>query len=403
MNKSMKIASIMIIMALLLGIGAACAGKPAGPETYKLGGNWEMTGWGGYYGTQSVDASNLYIKRVNEAGGINGKLIDYIIHDNETEAEVTATNVKKLIEKDQVVAMIGPIFNQNCVAAMEAAKGGYTPLLWNTTGQRPANNSESYDFVNFPREEGFAESVLRYLRDVHGVQRLAVLATTDESGEEDMGYALTVGAELGLEVVLVERVDPDAIDVTAQLTKIKAAKVDGLHLGGGGAVIGPMMKGIALLELDIPVSGPTGLTGGEMLALMKGFEPENLVLPAMPPMLVGLGLLSADHPLTTANMAFADAWVGEFGGDKAQILMEEWGWVGWDAAQWMVDAMIRAGARLDGTLQDGRDAIRYELEHTVGLEQTWGIRNTSPSDHNGIPTKEFYILTVKDGVFSLLQ
>ena len=82
MNRGIKIACVLICLPLIIGIvgfGVACG--PKGPETYKIGQNWELTGWGGFYGSQCEEAVRVVMKKVNEAGGINGKLIELVTYE----------------------------------------------------------------------------------------------------------------------------------------------------------------------------------------------------------------------------------------------------------------------------------------------------------------------------------
>ena len=368
----------------------------------KIGITQELTGFAGVYIKPISDVMHLYMDKLNEAGGINGRPVEIIEYDMESEVELAVTYTKKLIEKDEVLLVIGPNFTAPGLAGWEAAKGTKTPYLMQVVGEtQPPElfTPGGYIFGLMPPSDMYALTTVRYLKEELGVSRMAILATTDESGAEDLIWIEEAAAESGVEVVIIERSAPDAIDVTPQLTKIKGANVDALHLAGSGTVVGPMMKGIKLMGLDMPVAGVTGLVSEEMLVLIAGYEPEILILPAMAPQIPAFDVLPPDHPIQKEAEDYLDLVMGEWGetrGNRKDVLLG-WGFMGWDEME-LVAEVLRQASPIPDDLQAARDAVRDAWENKiVGFEQMWGTRNITPSDHIGIPREAEILITVKEG------
>ena len=110
MQKKMnQLLAIAVGAALILGLGipgAWCAEK----EPIKIGVNIELSGPVAFAGIEPRDALVMEVERINKGGGINGRPIELIIEDNGCDPAKAASAVTKLVRRDKVVAIIGPIF-----------------------------------------------------------------------------------------------------------------------------------------------------------------------------------------------------------------------------------------------------------------------------------------------------
>lgn len=54
-----------------------------------------------------INAAEMAIDEINEAGGVNGKKLTYVFEDYATDAATAAEKIKKLIMQDEVTAVVG--------------------------------------------------------------------------------------------------------------------------------------------------------------------------------------------------------------------------------------------------------------------------------------------------------
>ena len=117
------------------------------PQTIKIGFNLPLTGDIPEVGEGSKNAAEMYLKDINDAGGleVGGKKypLEFVYMDNESKAE-SATNVAlKLIDQENVVAIIGPNSSKQAVPAGGTCNDNRVPMIspWstnpNTTLDRP--------------------------------------------------------------------------------------------------------------------------------------------------------------------------------------------------------------------------------------------------------------------------
>ncbi|HON56526.1 MAG TPA: ABC transporter substrate-binding protein, partial [bacterium] len=70
-----------------------------------IGSSLVLTGPAQFLGQQLKLGYEAYIKKINDAGGINGKKIRTIFYDDGYESDKCVVNTKKLIEEDKVFVL----------------------------------------------------------------------------------------------------------------------------------------------------------------------------------------------------------------------------------------------------------------------------------------------------------
>ncbi len=110
-------------------------------DTIKIGGSTTLSGPTGSIGIEVVGAAGAYFDLINQQGGVNGRMIDFITYDDQGDSGQYLANVKKLIEEDQVVALVTGFGD----AAVEYIAGQGTPTI--TFGVSPATFSSKYPTI----------------------------------------------------------------------------------------------------------------------------------------------------------------------------------------------------------------------------------------------------------------
>ncbi len=124
----LSIASISVMLA----ISAYAA------DTIKIGFNIPLTGDIPKVGESSKFAAEMLKADINGAGGleVGGQkyMLEFVYEDNEAKAESAVTTALKLIEKDEILAMIGPNSSKQAVPAGQVADDNGVVMVspWST-------------------------------------------------------------------------------------------------------------------------------------------------------------------------------------------------------------------------------------------------------------------------------
>ena len=102
------------IAASLLALPPAAGLAQA--QDIKIGGLLETSGFIASLGGPGVDGVNLAVEQVNAAGGINGRKVQFINVNSESDNTKTVSGAKRLIEQEKVVAIVGPMSSGSAFA-----------------------------------------------------------------------------------------------------------------------------------------------------------------------------------------------------------------------------------------------------------------------------------------------
>jgi len=235
-SKSLKkwcLLTATAIAAVLLTLPAASfAAKNAKP--IKIGVPGAHTGDLASYGLPTVKATELVIKAKNEAGGINGQMIQLLTEDDACKPEMAVNAATKLVTSG-AQAIIGHI----CSGATNAALGVYKDAKLVVISPSATNPplTQSGDNPNFFRtiasDDAQARLQVDFALDKLGVKKVAVIHDKGDYGKGLAEFAKAfLEASPGVTVTLFEGVTPGAVDYSAVVQKIKQSKAEAVIFGG---------------------------------------------------------------------------------------------------------------------------------------------------------------------------
>ena len=115
--------------------GAAVLGFPyivRAAETIKVGVLQPLSGGLENMGQQGVEGTQLAIEEANDAGGVLGRKFELVIADDKTDPKTAVERCRELIQRDQVVAIFGPVTSANRDAIQPTIERFKTPLFYAT-------------------------------------------------------------------------------------------------------------------------------------------------------------------------------------------------------------------------------------------------------------------------------
>ena len=87
-----------------------------GAEPIRIAGIFALTGRAAHIGTAQRDAVLIAIDEVNANGGINGRTLEMVMEDTESTPTKAVMALKKILESEDVVAIIGPTLTGTAMA-----------------------------------------------------------------------------------------------------------------------------------------------------------------------------------------------------------------------------------------------------------------------------------------------
>ena len=140
--------TLLLWGAALQPLRAAGSGGPI-----RIGAVLPFSGGVELYGQQARLGLDLAAGDINAAGGILGRPVEVIYADDKTRPQAAAEAMRSLVEKDGVLAVVGPITSQNLNALVPLAESSKTPLLYATNYEGGKCSRYLFSFGAVPNQE----------------------------------------------------------------------------------------------------------------------------------------------------------------------------------------------------------------------------------------------------------
>jgi branched-chain amino acid transport system substrate-binding protein len=202
-------------------------------DTIKLGVAGAHSGDLASYGIPTANAAKLVVDDINAKGGIMGKKVEILKEDDQCKPEVAANVAAKLVANKADV-VIGHI----CSGATKAALNPYkeAKIVVISPSATNVELTKSGDYPNFFRtispDDAQAMLQVEFALKKLKAKNIAIIHDKGDYGKGLAEFAKGFFEQKGVKPVLFEGITPGAVDYSAIVMKIKAAKADLVLYGG---------------------------------------------------------------------------------------------------------------------------------------------------------------------------
>ncbi|MEO1198225.1 MAG: ABC transporter substrate-binding protein [Pseudomonadota bacterium] len=369
-------------------LGAAALAAPAEAEI-KIGAVLAVTGPASFLGDPAKKTLEMYVEQINEAGGINGEMLDLVIYDDSGDASRSTTFATRLIEEDEIVAMVGGSTTGTTMAMVPIFEDYEIPFISLGGAVVIIDPVKPFVFKTPHTDRMACEKIFEDLQNQE-ISQIGMISGTGGFGKSMREQCIDVAGDWGIEIVADQTYGPQDSDMTPQLTNIK--NTEGLQavvnagFGQGPAIV---TRNFAQLGFEVPLYQSHGVASKSYIDL-AGDAAEGVRLPASA-LLVAEALPDDDaqKPVVVDYKTTYEEITGEpvstFGGHA------------YDGLMILVEALK--------TVEDTSDsiAIRDAIEATQGFMGTAGIVNFSADDHLGLDLTAFRMLEIRNGNWTLVE
>lgn len=249
-----KAFAVAAVGALSLGLLAGCGSKAADTgsnsgatttpasssnstsaasngESIKIGAVFILNGSGSAYGQSQQAGLKIALDEINKAGGINGHKVEVLFEDSQGNKDNAINAVQKLIDKDGVLAVIGPTLSAEMFAAGPVANSKGVPILGISTTAKGITDIGNYVFRNSLPEASVLPTVVKTAKEKLNIKNAVLMYDNQDdfskSGADTFKQAI---ADNGLTLVDTETFGTKDNDFNTQVTKALAAKPDAVFV-----------------------------------------------------------------------------------------------------------------------------------------------------------------------------
>ncbi len=381
---SMKVIVILVVAAVLCVSGFA---KAADAPAVKVGAIFAVTGGAANLGGPEAKTVEMFVAKVNKAGGINGRKIELIVKDSGSKPENAISFAKQLIEEDKVLAIIGPSTSGETMAIKNICQESKTILISCAAAEDIVNPVAGYVFKTPQKDSDAARRIFQVMK-TKGIKKIGVITSND-------GYGIAGGKQLanlaplaGITIAISEAYDKQETDLTGILTKVKSQDVQAVVNWSIVPAQSLVAKNMKQIGLNVPLFQSHGF--GNIKYVQAGGEATNGTIFPCGRLLVA-AMLPDNNPQKKLLVEYKNDYESQY---KENV--STFGGHAYDAVLIFVEGLKKAKSF-------DKEKVREAIENIKGLVGTAGIFTFSSQDHNGLGMDAFEMLTVKDGNFAIYK
>jgi branched-chain amino acid transport system substrate-binding protein len=376
-----KLVGAVVTSAFLAGIVFTSA---YAQETIKIGVTQPLTGAFAASGNYVAQGTKIAEDEINQAGGVLGKKIQLIIEDNKSNPTEAVGTVEKLIEKDKVPILIGAWSSTLTLAVMPKLEEYKVPMIVETSSSGKITTSGNPYVFRISPTSAMEAIAFKSLVEPMGIKKADFLYTNNDFGIGSGAEYSKMLKENGVQIGVMETMDPAATDFSAQLAKIKASGGDTLFVTTAVEQLTLILKQAKEQQLKVRVVSCGGSNSPDQIIAQAGAAAEG-----------------------SFHTAFFPPWFPELttNPDVSKRYMDEWkkrghnvgglteGFRGYDAV-FVAVAGIKAAGKADP------EAIRKALwnVHVKGVYGDIAFTKQGPAGkESGQNIPSVYLVAIKDG------
>lgn len=364
-------------------------GGESSPEKHNDPGITDTTITIGTWGPQTGSAAaygltgkgmDAYVQYINEQGGINGRKIEFKFYDDAYQPAKAVAAAKKLVEEDNVFAIVGTIGTASNLAPRDYLIEKGVPVLSLGTGSSVFTDPvvKTY-FAIQPNYRAEGRLLTKYTVEELGKEKIGVLYQNDDFGKDNLAGVEDYLKGAGLEIAVSVPYAPQDVDFSTAAIKFKEAGVDAVILCTFPKAAASLANELKKLDVGAQlVANSSSGSDANVMFELAGDAWEGAIT-------INYGPNPNDD--TPAMKTFREAMKKAYPAESENSTFAMRGFAAMDV---LLEALRRTGDDLT------RENLIKELESFDDWSGDYAEHITyTPEDHRG--TSMMYIMQAKDG------
>ncbi len=376
-----RMVALGLVAALTLAV-TGCGGgdkKAAGDKSggAKVALITAVTGGAAAYGESVKAGAELAVEEINKAG--KGVKINLQVEDTKGEKNEAINAMNKVIHKDNVVAIMGPLLSGEMFAAGPIAVKSKVVAIGTSTTAEGITDIGPYIFRNAVPESLAVDAAIKEAHKVFGFKTAAIMYSVNN----DQMVSVNKTAEkalksLGIQIVGVETFADKDTDFSAQLTKLNQLNPDMVVVASlyqEGSLIIKKMREIGMKQKVI------GSNGFNSPAFIKGAGA------AADGAIVGTPWFPNKDDKKVKD--FRAAYKAKYGKEPDQFAAQAY-----DAMYLIAEGLNKSGSTTD------REKFKVALQN---IKDFVGVTGKFQFDEKRDPKMDVQVLEVKNGQYDTMK
>jgi ABC-type branched-subunit amino acid transport system substrate-binding protein len=202
-----------------------------------IGTHQDLSGPIKFWGVPVSNGMKMAVEEINASGGIQGRKIKLVIEDSGYDPKKAVLATQKMVERDKVFAMVGPMGSPTVLAAQDVLFDAGVLQLFPLTAAEftfkfdPQKPQERLKFNNLLPYVESTRAALKFMKETKNFAKPCIMYQDDEYGKNVLdGFNQQLEA-MKMQAASITSFKRGASDVSAQIARMKADGCDLVLLG----------------------------------------------------------------------------------------------------------------------------------------------------------------------------
>jgi branched-chain amino acid transport system substrate-binding protein len=267
-SRALTFTGISAVLLALLALG--CAKTGGGASEIVIGEYGSLTGNDATFGQSTKAGVEVALNELAQQPGqgkIGGLAVRAVVEDDQGKSDEAATVVQKLINQDQVVAVIGEVASSRSIAAAPICQQAGVPMISPSSTNPKVTQIGDFIFRMCFLDDFQGQTMARFAIDL---KKTKVAILKDVKSDYSVGlsqYFTEAFTKLGGTIVVEQAYAAGDQDFSAQLTAIKAKHPDAIFIPGYYTEVGLIARKARELGITVPLLGGDGWESEKLIEI----------------------------------------------------------------------------------------------------------------------------------------
>ena len=236
-------------------------------DSVKIGFNVPLTGFAAADGKSALNGAKLAVKQANQAGGINGKMIELVVYDDQASPKQAVPISNKLIEKDKVVAAISGSYSGATRAAAGIFQSAEIPYISAYAVHPEITKAGNYVFRTSFMGEVQGRAGAKLIGATLQRKRVVLITLKNDFGKSLAAGFKEASGQFNLQIVNEYEYSIKDRQFGPIVAKVKADAPEAIYATGYFFTAGPLVSQLRAAGITVPVIGQEGYDSEQFIKI----------------------------------------------------------------------------------------------------------------------------------------
>jgi branched-chain amino acid transport system substrate-binding protein len=267
---------VLIALALVVASSAGLSSAQAA-GTIKIGFNAPLTGFAASDGKSASEGAKLAVEQINSAGGVNGKMLELIIYDDQAKPAQAIPIANKLIGQDKVVIGVSGSYSGPTRSAAGVFQEAGIPYISAYAIHPDITRAGNYVFRTSFLGEVQGRGGAKLIGELLGKKRVVIITLQNDFGKSLAAGFKSKTADFGIKVINEYQYSIKDRQFGSIVAKVKADKPEAVYASGYYFTAGPLVSQLRAAGVTVPIIGQEGYDSQKFIEI-AGPAAEGIII-----------------------------------------------------------------------------------------------------------------------------